>query len=68
MYVCICKGIRFSEMVDAAKSRGTTPEDLMETFGFDDADACGRCASQITELSVMAKSELGKSDLDLAVA
>ena len=55
-------------MVDAAKSRGTTPEDLMETFGFDDADACGRCASQITELSVMAKSELGKSDLDLAVA
>lgn len=68
MYVCICKGIRLSDMVDVAKSRGTTPEDLIETLGFDDGDSCGRCASQITELSVMAKLELGKSGLDLAVA
>ncbi len=68
MYVCICKGVRFSDAVEAAKSKGASPEELIEIFGFDDSDACGRCASRISSISVMVRLELDKSRLDRMVA
>lgn len=68
MYVCVCKGVRFSEAVEAARSRGAAPAELIEAFGFDDADSCGRCARRIAEISVMVRLELDKRRLDLAAA
>lgn len=68
VYVCVCKAIRLSDAVEAARTNGTDPEGLMEAFGFDDGDACGRCASRITDLSVLVRLELDKSRLNLAAA
>ena len=68
MYVCVCKAIRLSEAVEAAQAGGAAPENLMETFGFEDSDACGRCARRITELSVLVRLEMEKSKLGLAIA
>ena len=65
MYVCMCKGVRLSELVEAAKARGADPEDLLQTFGFDDGDCCGRCAIRINNLSVMVRSELDKPKFGL---
>ena len=66
VYVCVCKAIRLSEAVEAARAAGTAPQDLIETFGFEDSDACGRCANQILRISTMVHSELTKSKLNLA--
>lgn len=60
MFVCVCKGIRFSEAVETARSRGASPNQLIDAFGFDDSDSCGRCASHITRLSVRIRLELDK--------
>ena len=68
VFVCVCKAIRLSDAVEAARTNGTDPEGLLEAFGFDDSDACGRCARRITELSVMVRLELDKSQLNLLVA
>ena len=51
MYVCLCKGIKLSEAVESAKRRGCSPEALNETWGFDDADACGRCYSHLGRIA-----------------
>ncbi len=68
MYVCVCKGVTFSDAVEAAKTRGASPEALMKTFGFDDGDACGRCADHIAKISVLVRLVMDKSKRDLAVA
>ena len=68
MYVCVCKAIRLSEAVEAARAEGADPEDLMQTLGFDDDECCGRCARRISEISVMVRMELDKPRLGLLAA
>ena len=68
MYVCVCKAIRLSEAVEAARVDGAGPEDLMQSLGFDDEECCGRCARRISEISVMVRLELDKPRLGLAAA
>ena len=68
MYVCVCKGVTFSDAVEAAKIRGASPEALMETFGFDDSDACGRCVDHIAKISVLVRLVMDKSKQDMAIA
>ena len=68
VYVCVCKAIRLSEAVEAARAEGADPEDLIETLGFYDDECCGRCAGRISEISVMVRLELNKSTLGLATA
>ena len=58
MYVCLCKGVRLSEAVESAKRRGCSPEELTETWGFDDGDACGRCLHNVQRISRMVESKL----------
>ncbi len=58
MYVCVCKGIRLSEAVESAKQRGCAPDDLTETWGFDDSDSCGRCLNNIDRISEMVEVKL----------
>lgn len=47
MFLCMCKEIRVSEAVDAARSGFQSPESIRTHFGFDDDECCGRCAEQI---------------------
>ena len=58
MYVCVCKGVRLSEAVESAKRRGCSPEELADTWGFDDGDACGRCMNNIGRISQMVELKL----------
>ncbi len=58
MYVCVCKGVRLSEAVESAKRRGCSPDELKETWGFDDGDACGRCLNNIDRISEMVELKL----------
>ncbi len=68
VYVCVCKAIRLSEAVEAARAEGADPEDLIETLGFYDEECCGRCARRISEISGMVRLELDKPKLGLAAA
>ena len=58
MYVCVCKGVRLSEAVETAKTRGCSPAALTETWGFDDSDACGRCLNKVERLSHLVELKL----------
>ena len=58
MYVCVCKGVRLSEAVESAKSHGSSPNDLTETWGFDDGDACGRCLNNVERISQIVELKL----------
>ena len=57
MYLCVCKGIKVSDAVQLTRLGIDTPEALMEAFGFDDSDSCGRCAKYINELARLVKME-----------
>jgi bacterioferritin-associated ferredoxin len=57
----MCKGVRVSEAVDAARSGATSPEAMIEHFGFEDAECCGRCARDIESLVLLVTDELQKS-------
>ena len=57
MYLCVCKGIRVSDAVQLTRLGIDTPEALMDAFGFDDGDSCGRCAKYINELARLVKIE-----------
>ena len=58
VYVCVCKGVRLSEAVESAKNRGSSPDVLTETWGFDDGDACGRCLNNIERISHLVELKL----------
>ena len=68
VYVCSCKGVKFSDLVKAASERGSAPEDFIEAFGFDDSDSCGRCVGRIAKICHMAHMELARTKVDAAVA
>ena len=57
MYLCVCKGIKVSDAVQLTRLGVNTPEALMDAFGFDDSDSCGRCSTYINELSRLVKIE-----------
>ena len=57
MYLCVCKGIKVSDAVQLTRLGINTPEALMDAFGFDDSDSCGRCSIYINELSRLVKIE-----------
>ena len=61
MFLCMCKSVRVSEAVDAAGSGATSPEAMIEHFGFEDAECCGRCARDIDALVALVTDELQKS-------
>ena len=58
MYLCVCKGIRLAEAVEAAKQRGCSPDALTETWGFDEPNVCGRCLREIERISGLVELKL----------
>ena len=58
VYVCVCKGVKLSDVVESAKRRGCSPEALTETWGFDDSDACGRCLNNVERISQVVELKL----------
>ena len=62
MYLCVCKGVRVSEAVDAVRSGARSPESLINRFGLKDGECCGRCARDKARLTDLVNGELGRAD------
>ena len=70
MFLCVCKAVRVSEAIDAARCGIDSPELIRQHFGFDDEECCGRCAREIESIAVYVQLELRKGDrvIDLVPA
>ncbi len=64
MYVCLCRGVKESEVRDAAARGVVTMEQLVETFGWDGDEVCGRCLRNILRLAELAAE--GKENVRLS--
>ena len=58
MYICVCKGIRESDVEDLGRAGVTCPKQLAAALGIDDEDdCCGRCLDNISDLVTIASIE-----------
>ena len=62
MFLCVCKGIRVSEAVDAVRSGARSPDALISSLGLEDDECCGRCASDIVRLTNLVNGVLARDD------
>jgi len=59
MFVCVCKGIKESEVRELGQAGVTCPKALACSLGLDDEDnCCGRCLNNIGKFVKMATEEL----------
>jgi len=59
MFVCVCKGIKESDVRELGQAGMTCPKALASTLGIDDEDnCCGRCINNIDDFVNMATDEL----------
>lgn len=59
MFVCVCKGIKESEVRELGQAGVTCPKALASSLGIDDEDnCCGRCLNNIDDFVNMATEEL----------
>lgn len=58
MYVCLCKGVRESDVKQAASCGKVRAEDLVEAFDLSAKDCCGRCARNINRLVTIAEAHV----------
>jgi bacterioferritin-associated ferredoxin len=50
MYVCLCKQLTESDVLDVARAGHRTPQALISALGLEDAACCGRCAREVDDL------------------
>lgn len=59
MYICICKGIKESDVRELGQAAITCPKKLAETLGLDDKkNCCGRCIKNISKFVEIAVEEV----------
>lgn len=59
MYICICKGIKESDVRELGQAAITCPKQLVETLGLDDKkNCCGRCIKNISKFVEIAVEEV----------
>lgn len=54
MYVCLCQGLKESDVQHAALAGNTTPDSLITALKLTDPKCCGRCAREIDRLLLTA--------------
>ena len=58
MFVCVCKGIRESDVRQLGRAGITCPKTLASSLGIDEKDnCCGRCLKNVSELVNIAAGE-----------
>ena len=58
MYICICKGIKQSDVRELGQAGITCPKKLAESLGLDDKkNCCGRCIKNISKFVALAEEE-----------
>ena len=62
MFLCVCKAVRVSEAVDAARSGIDSPESIRTFFGFDDDECCGRCANEIEDVAALVREMMAEDE------
>ena len=60
MYLCMCKGISVSEVVETARKSLMPLDTLVESLGLGEDDSCGRCAIYKHEIARIIAIELKK--------
>jgi bacterioferritin-associated ferredoxin len=50
MYVCLCQGLKESDVARVARAGCTTPAALIAALQLSDPKCCGRCAREIDRL------------------
>lgn len=53
MYLCVCKGLKLSDVQEVTRSGRRSPERLIADLGLDDPRCCGRCARRIDRFVVL---------------
>ncbi len=56
MYLCLCKGITESDVLEAGQAGIVMPCQIKAKFGLKDAECCGRCSKNIQEFAQIAMS------------
>ena len=62
MFLCVCKAIRISDGVAAAKSGFNSPDSMKQVFGLEEDDCCGRCATHIDSFVARVRLELVREE------
>ncbi len=57
MYMCICKGIKESDIREAGREGAVTAEDLIERLELLDEECCGICLLRMDEFEAIAAEE-----------
>jgi bacterioferritin-associated ferredoxin len=58
MYVCICKGIKESDVRELGQAAITCPKKLADSLGLNDKKhCCGRCVKNISKFVALAVEE-----------
>lgn len=57
MYLCLCKGIKESDVREAGRAGIVMPCQLRAEFGLKDTGCCGRCSKNIHEFVEIAITE-----------
>ena len=57
MYLCLCKGIKDSDVRDAGRAGIVMPCQIKARFGLKDSGCCGRCSKNIQAFVELATSE-----------
>lgn len=58
MYICICKGIKESDVRELGQAGITCPLKLANSLGLNDKqNCCGRCIKNITKFVALAEEE-----------
>jgi len=58
VYVCLCKGIKESDIRKLGRAGVVSPGALVAALGIDEPGCCGQCAGKIQELVALAASAL----------
>ena len=62
MFLCVCKAVRISDAVAAAKSGFNSPDSMKQVFGLEEDDCCGRCATHIDSFVARVRLELVRDE------
>lgn len=58
MYICICKGIKESDVRELGRAEVTCPKKLADSLGLNDKqNCCGRCIKNISKFVALAEEE-----------
>lgn len=66
MYVCICRGVRESDLVQLASGRELSADMLIELLDVDSPDCCGRCVDNADSLAELANAEAARQSNETA--